>query len=508
MDSTRLEEVLQRTIEASCAVSGAASGDLDVLIAPGEGRFSVGGPPSGGSGAPGAEVLQVPVMVDEAIFAWIRLGARSGEPPFTDEDRGRVVAVATVAGATIARLTRQHEHRWRRWVALQNEVASALLAGSQPPDLLRLAARGARELAGADLAVACVAQPGAGPKIEVRAAQGHGADAVAGSVFDVTGTLLEQVMTSGELLELDSGGGVGHPEMLVAAGVDGPALILPLSVDGETIGTLVVGRLAGRPPFSEADRSLVESFALQVTLALEYGLAHVELRRVAVAADQERIARDLHDTVIQQLYAIGMSLQSLAKSVADDRASARLHQSVDALDVTISDIRSTVFALENPPGENDGLRSKIVFSASELCRTYGLAAPRVRFDGLVDTMVPEPVARHILATLREAVSNVGRHAQATRVDIDVTVDSAVLLRVADNGLGIPEHIDRRSGLRNLQERAGSLGGTMSLTRLPNGGTVLLWRVPLVDGADRRPAAEVTGEHIARVALANGAVTGL
>ncbi|MGH9182206.1 MAG: GAF domain-containing sensor histidine kinase, partial [Acidimicrobiales bacterium] len=417
VEGKRLDDVLQRTIEVACQVVGAGEGALDIL-ATGDGGGSFSSGESAGESltrgfdAPSG-VLRVPILVEDGLFAEIRLSDRTGGGSFTGKDRERLVAVATVAGATIERLTLQREQRWGRWVALQNKVASAMLAGSQPDELLALAVCGSRELARADFAAVCVDRPGPGSHLEVRLADGHGAEAVAGAVIEVAGSIFERVLVDGEAHELTAAQADGPIALLSRAGVVGPALLLPLTMEGDTIGVLVVARLAGRSLFTDADRWLVESFVSQLTVALGYGRAHSELRRLAVAADQERIARDLHDTVIQQLYAIGMSLQSVVRSVADDAAAAeRLQRSVEALDLTIGDIRATVFALENRPGEGDGLRSKILQSASELCRAYGLQTPRVRFHGLIETMVSKSLAGHVLATVRESVSNAGRHARA------------------------------------------------------------------------------------------------
>ncbi|MGH9164432.1 MAG: GAF domain-containing sensor histidine kinase, partial [Acidimicrobiales bacterium] len=320
-------------------------------------------------------------------------------------------------------------------------------------------------------------EPNSG-RLDVRAADGQGAEAIANSASDADGSASEEVLATGQALAVeDAAADEQRCQPLAEAGVLGPALFVPLSMEGNRVGTLAVGRVAGRSPFNDVDRWLVESFASQVSLALEYGLAHVELRRVAVAADQERIARDLHDTVIQQLFAIGMSLQALARTIPDAAGADRVHQAVDALDLTIRDIRGTVFELQNPPGHSDGLRAEVFALAAELCPPYELAY-HVRFQGPVDTAVTDDIAVHVLGTLREALSNAGRHARASRVEIDLDVDGCVQLRVRDNGVGMAERSGRHSGLRNLAKRATALGGSMEIKPNPTGGTLLVWRAPL------------------------------
>lgn len=495
----KLSLVLQRAVEGACRLTEAVAGTLDSPSAGGA-TFSVGEPSSRAVAevAPGDELL-VPVMVAGAPFATVHLTGTITGSPFTPADRSLVVGLAALAGTVIERLTLQREHRRDRWVALLNEIASALLAGSHSDDVLALSAEGARELAEADLAVVCIGDQ-ASRFIEVRAADGVGAEKVMGLRLEDRGTAVAELMADGEPVNLDtSSGRGGRGEPLLGAGVSGPALFVPLSMEGRPIGALAVGRLEGRPSFTDDECWLVESFASQVSVNLEFGVAHVELKRVAVAADQERIARDLHDTVVQQLYAIGMSLQALAKSTRDPDAVGLIDQAVDGLDLTIRDIQATVFALQHPPLEGEGLRSEVRLLAEDLSRVYGLT-PMIRFHGLLDIAVPEPVAVNVLATVREALSNVGRHARATTVEIDVEIATAVVVRVADDGIGIPERTGRRSGLRNLEDRATSLGGTMRLSRAARGGTVLLWRVPLANGLDRRQGAEVTGRLDARIAV--------
>lgn len=494
----QLNLVLQRTIEGACNLTGAVAGTLESPAV--GGSFSVGEAMLGAVAevAPGDELL-VPMLVAGAPFAMVHLTGKISGSPFTPADRSLVAGLATLAGTAIERLTLQREHRRERWVALLNEIASALLAGSHSDDVLALSAEGARELAEADVAVVCIADQVSG-HLDVRAADGVGVERLIGLRLESRGTAIAELMADGEPVILDASSGWGRRgEPLLGAGVSGPALFVPLIMDGRPIGALAVGRLDGRPSFTDNESWLVESFASQVSVNLEFGVAHVELKRVAVAADQERIARDLHDTVIQQLYAIGMSLQALAKSTPDPAAVGRIDQAVDGLDLTIREIQATVFALQNPPHEGDGLRSEVRRLAEDLSRVYGLT-PMICFHGLLDIAVPEPVAVNVLATVREALSNVGRHARATTVEVDIEIATTVAVRVADDGIGIPERTGRRSGLRNLEDRATSLGGTMRLSRAAQGGTVLLWRVPLANGLDRRQGAEVTGRLDARIAV--------
>jgi PAS domain S-box-containing protein len=206
-----------------------------------------------------------------------------------------------------------------------------------------------------------------------------------------------------------------------------------------------------------------------------------ELRSVqaelAMSEERDRIARDLHDTVIQQLFAIGMTLQSLVGSLTDPELSERLDWAVDELDRTIREVRTVIFGLQAPRGEG-GLRSQIMFLAHEARRTLGFE-PRVRFTGLVDTAVTDQVAEQVVLAAREALANVVRHANATEVAVAVRVaDGRIRLVVADDGNGIDPATPRGHGLRNLEERAGALRGTCSIETNPGAGTTVTWDVPV------------------------------
>ncbi len=206
-----------------------------------------------------------------------------------------------------------------------------------------------------------------------------------------------------------------------------------------------------------------------------------ELRSVqselVMSEERDRIARDLHDTVIQQLFAIGMTLQSLVGSLADPDLSERLDWAVDELDRTIREVRTVIFGLQAPRGEG-GLRSQIMFLAHEARRTLGFE-PRVRFTGLVDTAVTDHVAEQVVLAAREALANVVRHANANEVTVALRVsDGRIRLVVADDGRGIDPATPRGHGLRNLDERAGALRGTCAIEPNPGGGTTVTWDVPV------------------------------
>ena len=262
----------------------------------------------------------------------------------------------------------------------------------------------------------------------------------------------------------------------------GPAVVFPLGVPGNVRGVLTVGRRHGAPPFPQAQADVVASFAAQAGVALELAASRAEAERLSLYEDRDRIARDLHDLVIQRLYATGMSLEGTMPMITRPEVASRITNAVDAMDETIKEIRSTIFQLQarGTPSRPD-LRGEILALADEMTDMLGFA-PSLRLgSGLGEDISPE-VADQVLAALREALSNAARHANASQVDVTVDTgsDGMLTVQVTDNGTGIPEG-GRRSGLRNLASRAEKLGGELRLEPAdPDAatpGTRLEWRVP-------------------------------
>ena len=223
------------------------------------------------------------------------------------------------------------------------------------------------------------------------------------------------------------------------------------------------------------DRELLASFADQAGLALDRAQAIVEREEAAVISDRERIARDLHDVVIQRLFATGLQIQGIASLAGASEIGSRLDRAVDDLDLTIKAIRGTIFELQHR--QSDSLRAEIRGLVREYVPVLGFA-PVVLTSGPVDTAVPVDIREQLLPVLREAVSNVARHALADEAHVEVSVSEHELcLSVTDDGIGLAE--DRtESGLRNVRRRAAGLGGSVELTGNQPRGTTLVWRVPL------------------------------
>lgn len=241
---------------------------------------------------------------------------------------------------------------------------------------------------------------------------------------------------------------------------------------------VLLAREVGRPAFLATETETLQVFAAQAAVAMELAERRQDAEQVAVLKDRDRIARDLHDLAIQRLFATGMTLQSAGRFIEHEEAAERVVRAVDDLDETIKIIRSTIFGLRaREGGAGTGLRARVVRVAGETAQALGFA-PSVRMEGLLDTDVPVEVADHVVAVLSEALTNVARHARAGRADVALETDGReVRLTVSDDGVGIPPD-GRRSGLNNMAERARQLGGALELGGPPEGGTVLVWHVPV------------------------------
>jgi signal transduction histidine kinase len=254
--------------------------------------------------------------------------------------------------------------------------------------------------------------------------------------------------------------------------------LVPLWLRGEPSGILEIARRKGREPFSSATLPLIQSFAAQASVALEYARSQRDLQKLNVLEDEQRIARDLHDSVIQDIFAIGLSVQGAAMMATDRELQERLYKAVDDLDGTIRGIRTAIFGLREGLAAAGGVREEVKTVLTELAAAHGLQ-PRLHLDGVIDARVGAELRGHLVATLRECVSNAGRHADATRVDVYLEATrSELVLRVIDDGVGMPDQVERRSGIANIAERAAALGGSVTFRPGVRGGTQVEWRVPL------------------------------
>jgi signal transduction histidine kinase len=425
--------------------------------------------------------LGAPVRVREQVFGNLYLTDKLGGAQFDEEDEAVLRTLAAAAGVAIdnARLYDETRRRERR-LAASSELTRSLLSGTDPTRVLHQVAATVRELSEADLVTLAVPFDG-GEELVIEAADGEGAERVQGLVLPAA-TLAAKVYHSNQRIsssalsqEPQAGGGS-------AAQIDlGPGFLLPLGGGEHVRGVLQVANLPGGAEFSEATMTMIDGFADQAALALEIAEHRREAEHLLVLSDRDRIARDLHDLAIQRLFASGLTLNSVVGRVSDrPEVAERVQRVVDDLDDTIKTVRGTIYALQERD-RNDargGLRSKLLAETDQAAETLGFT-PALRMTGLLDTDVPAEHGDHVLAVLRETLSNAARHAHATAVEVTAETDGSRLrLRVADNGSGIDAAVTRSSGLDNLRGRATDLGGSLIITPNQPTGTVVEWTVPL------------------------------
>jgi signal transduction histidine kinase len=422
--------------------------------------------------------LGVPVLVRGQVYGNLYLTEKRGGGEFTLADERLVMALATAAGLAVqnARLYEQAERR-QQWLEASREITTMLLGGSSPAEVFPMLIACVREMAEADSAFLVLRSPDGQLRAEV--ADGLGA-------VEITGTILPEqsmsalVMTDTKAIAVSDARTDGRIwQTVIEAAEAGPALFVPLGTADSMVGTLVVTNRQGGPSFPPETITLIESIAGQAAVALRLGAAAKDREQLAVLGDRDRIARDLHDLVIQRLFATGMSLEGALRGMQPAGSAERVHRAVDDLDTTIKEIRSSIFALQSPaPFAGEGLRTAIDHAVRSFSNSLGFA-PHVRIDGPLDTLVPQAVAEQLLAVLRETLSNAARHAKSTAVTVTVTVtDLSVTLAVQDNGIGLAPD-GRRSGLANLARRASDLGGRFEARAIPAGeGTIVEWSVPL------------------------------
>jgi signal transduction histidine kinase len=420
--------------------------------------------------------LGVPITVRGEAFGNLYLTEKRGGGEFTETDEQIVLALAAAAGLAIqnAQLYEQGQQR-QQWLEAASAIQTQLLGGAAADDVFPDLVAKARELAEADLAF--LALPTDNAPLQVRVVDGKGKEVLRDRLI-AEEALAVAVMRSGEPTTVADARTDPRiwPGLLEATDV-GPALYVPLGSADKTLGTLVVARVGDQPAFGADVLRLVESFAGQAAIALRLGAAAADREQLAVLGDRERIARDLHDLVIQRLFATGIGLEGALRSMPPAVAD-RVRQAVDDLDETIKQIRTTIFALQRPSmPAGESIRAALLRVTKLAAPALGFE-PEVTFRGPVDTLLSGTTGENLLAVLREALTNVARHAAATSVAVTVSAQPEfVELVVTDNGRGLPAE-GRRSGLANCAARAADLGGSFSAATGENGGTVLRWTVPL------------------------------
>ncbi len=426
--------------------------------------------------------LGVPIRVHGHVFGNLYLTEKRGGLQFDEDDESVLSTLAVAAGVAIDNARLYEESRLReRWLGANAEIAQSLMSGAEQSDVLELIAERSQEITAAALGM--VAMPVRGTdSLTVELAIGKEAEVMRGMVLPVRGTLVGEAFAQGVPV---SSPDVSRDERISAGprrfeGL-GPAVTVPIGSGEGVRGVVLLAREAGGAAFSDRETESLQVFAAQAAVAMELADRRRDAEQIAVLEDRDRIARDLHDLAIQRLFATAMTLQSAGKLIDHDKARQRVLRAVNDLDETIKIIRSTIFGLRSRDDEMaSGLRTRVVGAVGDAVGVLGFA-PSVRMAGLLDTHVPGRIADHLLAVLSEALANVARHARADRVDVLLETDGReVCLTVSDNGVGCAPG-GRRSGLRNMEERARRCGGELELGTREGGGTRLVWRAPVDNG---------------------------
>ncbi|GLY04215.1 histidine kinase [Actinoplanes sp. NBRC 101535] len=420
--------------------------------------------------------LGVPVRTRDQIFGNLYLAEKIGAAEFTEDDEEIVVALAAAAGVAIdnARLYEVAQRR-QRWLEAAGEITGVLLGTVRRTEALRLIARRAREVADAELVMVLLYDE-ENDRYTIEVVESADADCkgMTGRVLPVDG-LGAQTFGTERYLMLDN--------LREVAEWPGPvpgsaALAAPLAGADMPQGVLIVSQAVHRAILTSDDAVLLSTFAGQAALALERARAQEQRELLAVLEDRERIARDLHDVVIQRLFATGMQLQGAAAqaSGAKPEVLRRVNAAVDDLDATIRDIRRSIFELRAPVGAT--LRTELRDTVDAAFDTLGFR-PVLETSGPVESAVPDDIVPELMAVLREALANVSRHANATAVRVSVrAAGGELILQVEDDGVGIDPAL-ARGGMVNMGERAHDLGGAFEIATRPDGtGAMVTWRVPL------------------------------
>jgi len=427
--------------------------------------------------------LGVPIRIREEVYGNLYLTDKKDGRPFTAEDEELVTALAITAGVAIenARLFEDISRR-QRWQEATARITTALLS-PDGPDALAMVMDEGRKLVGAHDVAITRPVPGREEDMEFLAVQGATIGQLAGSVLPMLGTVTELVHTCGPVVFTDllADDRVALDRSL--HGDLGPAIAVPLASVGRTTAVLTVARRCGSDWFTASDLDLITHFGEQAALAWELAQSRADAERVHVLEDRDRIARDMHDHVIGRLFGAGMSAHGLIRWIPEAAGRRRLSAHVDDLDAVIRDIRTSIFALDHDPVQAWSLSARVQQVVSEAIGHLGFA-PTVHLDSGIRLPTGSATEHNLLAVLREALSNIARHANARSVEVTLTGGPTLQLIVTDDGQGLPEHRRAPSltgghGLANMAERASTVGGTFSITSQPGSGTRLVWGAPAV-----------------------------
>ncbi|WP_087872575.1 GAF domain-containing sensor histidine kinase [Arthrobacter globiformis] len=417
--------------------------------------------------------LGVPVRVRDAVFGNLYLTEKTNGQDFNPEDEDLAVALAAAAGVAIqnARLFDDSRRR-QRWLEAGMELSSRLITSQHPDDAESLDLVAETALHVSDSALAVIAVPA--PDAVLRCRTSIGAQGLQAGQELPASKVVMTAMHAGESAV------VRNPVQVFGAGMDeklGPVLVSALGHKGTGNGVLLLAKSHGAPAYPQSDVESSSLFASRIGLALDLVQAHRLREEALLFSDRDRIARDLHDLVIQRLFAAGLSIQSLRRFTSDPVAHERIAAVTSELDETIHELRDTIYSLRTGEGGKEPLTARVLRTVQESTRNAGFT-PRVVFSGPVDEAVSEDLASHLLPVLSEGLSNAVRHSGADHIDVTLSADQRQLeLLISDNGRGF-QTPERVSGLANMRHRAATAGGTCTVDSTPGQGTRLTWTAPI------------------------------
>ena len=422
--------------------------------------------------------LGAPVTARGQVFGNIYLTDKKGHQTFDEADEQALVVLAAQAGTAVENARLYEEARTRqRWLEAVREIGEAILSRAHPDEALQIVTERAAELVGADTALVSV--PDGPGQLRVAYAHGTNASKLLGMTFPTEGSIAGDVVRT-RLAAVVANAATDERAYgpLVAAGGFGPVVIVPLSARGRAFGTLSAANLLGGRTFDDQQVALLSTFADQAAVALEYARAQQEVERLAVLEDRERIAKELHDGVIQALFAVGMGLEAAAMMAGDEELSARLEGGVNELDRVIRDLRNYIFGLR-PGILADRELDKALRALGEEFQSRSGVLTIVDVDEEIASQLAS-IAADVVQLTREALSNVGRHAEAATCRVSLRHhDHIAVLEVDDDGRGFdPDTTRRGDGLTNLEDRAEALGGKTSIGSGPAQGTTVRIELPL------------------------------
>lgn len=447
-----LRTTLQRIVDAAAELTGARYAALGTADPGQDGLIEIRTP---GTAPCAAGSLTVPIRVQDEEFGTLHLAGKDHDTPFTGEDEQLLHVLAAQAGIAIGNARLYEAARQReRWIEGAAAVTTALLGEGSAADALTTVAERARILA--DAAVGVILQP----------TEAGGMEIVTASTYDDPGDIVGTTIAPGSPVLKQLLG--GEPVFVDDSATDprmtthvrhrfGPSMLLPLQADGRLIGTLALPRRRGDRPYTSVERLLATQFASQAALALVLADAQHSRELLAVFEDRDRIARDLHDLVVQRLFATGMMLESTQRRCGADDVEETLGKAVDELQSTIQEVRTTIFALQQPPADAPTtFRGKVLRETAGAAALLGFA-PSTQFTGAVESRIPDQTAGHLLTALRRALAAASRRSGVSR--IEVVVDATATLPDGRDGVRLTVHDDGRT----------DDGGT---------GTTVTWQSPL------------------------------